>query len=196
VANRHFVAQRSVLVASLLAVVASGAACSSDEPPAILENVPDAVRAADDGGDPRSPSYWVTWSTCAEDNRAETAAANGGREAGWLLLDDLLWLPGAALGEVPVETCEQGVAVLEPSEDAPIADRLASQVLAAQLNLAAGSTSCQAAEETVAVAQAVLASVEYEGPGQTADDVDEETLQGMADLSELLALYNSGQLCR
>ena len=57
---------------------------------------------------PRTAGYWLVWNACAEDNQADVARANGGREAGWLILDDLLAHPGILLGELAVETCERG----------------------------------------------------------------------------------------
>jgi hypothetical protein len=64
--------------------------------------------ASDGGGEPRSAGHWLLWNSCAPGNRAATAAANGGRAAGWIILDDLLVDPGVLVGGYAVETCEQG----------------------------------------------------------------------------------------
>ncbi|MDF1597979.1 MAG: hypothetical protein P1T08_18035 [Acidimicrobiia bacterium] len=64
--------------------------------PVIISELPPVARASDDGGEPRSAAYWALWNTCAPDNRSELAAANGGREAGWVLVDDLLADPDHA----------------------------------------------------------------------------------------------------
>lgn len=40
----------------------------------------------------------MVWNSCAEGNKADVAAANGGRAAGWIILDDLLADPGIQLG--------------------------------------------------------------------------------------------------
>ncbi|NPV07338.1 MAG: hypothetical protein HPY83_05155 [Anaerolineae bacterium] len=61
--------------------------------------IPDAARASDGGGGPRPAAYWAQRNMCAPDNRADVARANGGREAGWVLVDDLLADPGNQPGD-------------------------------------------------------------------------------------------------
>ena len=50
------------------------------------------------GGEPRTIGYWKNWNTCTGGNQANTAAANGGPDAGWYILDDLLNDPGFTIG--------------------------------------------------------------------------------------------------
>jgi hypothetical protein len=50
------------------------------------------------GGDPRTIGYWKNWSTCTGGGQVKVAAANGGPDAGWFLVDDLLLSPGYHLG--------------------------------------------------------------------------------------------------
>ena len=50
------------------------------------------------GGDPRTIGYWKNWNTCTSGNQAQTAAANGGPDAGWYILNNLLNFPGYHLG--------------------------------------------------------------------------------------------------
>ncbi len=75
----------------------------------------DSIYASQGGGEPRSSGYWLLWNSCAPDNRSETAAANGGRAAGWYLVDDILADPGLMLGEHPLATCEAALTILEGS---------------------------------------------------------------------------------
>jgi hypothetical protein len=165
-------------------------------PSAVIDDVPAGARVATGVGEPRSSGYWVIWSSCGENNRAETAAANGGREAGWILLDDLLAIPGVTLGDHAVATCEEGVVILEASSDADSAQGLARQLLAAELNLNSGSETCEAAEEIIVVAHAVLSSFGYAGTGHAPLPADDEAGGTLPRLIDLLAGYNSGELCR
>ena len=169
---------------------------SATEISPMIDGIPDDARVAVGAGEPRSSGYWVIWSSCGENSRAETAAANGGREAGWILLDDLLIFPGITLGDHAVATCDEGVVILETSSDADPAQGLARQLLAAELNLNVGSETCPAAEETVAVAHAVLSSFGYAGTGHAPLPADVEAGGTLPPLIDLLAAYNSGDLCR
>jgi len=58
--------------------------------------LPEAGRRT--GRPARTPAYWAVWNTCAPNNRAAEAAANGGRAAGWVLVDDILADPGCRSG--------------------------------------------------------------------------------------------------
>jgi hypothetical protein len=161
--------------------------------------VPDEARAATRLGDPRTPGYWALWNTCAPDNRADVAEANGGREAGWILMDDLLADPGIQLGDHRVADCEEGLALLEgrtaagAEVDDPIYD-LAALLLTAELNLNAGAESCPIAEEAVVGAHLILASANFEGV--SASPLDAEAGGALSRLTELLEAYNRGDLCR
>jgi hypothetical protein len=63
-----------------------------------LSDVPDEARDATRQGDPRTVGYEAVWNACAPDSRAEFVAANGGREAGWIIRDDLLTNPASTRG--------------------------------------------------------------------------------------------------
>jgi hypothetical protein len=162
----------------------------------------DPFFASDSSGEPRSAGYWLLWNACAPDNKADVAAANGGREAGWIILDDLLADPGILVGPLAVDTCEQGVSLLRaqdatdqetPDDDAYA---LAAQLLAAQLNLAAGAESCTAVEETVQAGHILLLSLAFDGTGTylgpegAADDREVALF-----LTDQLRAYNAGSLC-
>jgi hypothetical protein len=187
-----------VVAATLFAV-----ACSSPPPPAVpptaLPTV-DPVYRSDGGGEPRSATYWALWNACAEENRADVARANGGRAAGWILMDDLLEDPGIQLGDHPVTTCQEGLALLRGRTTAgketgdPIYG-LAAALLAAELNLNAGAETCPIAEEAVLGGHLVLARVGFDGRGETAA-TSGEIADAVPRLVELLVAYNSGALCR
>lgn len=198
--------QRRPSVALFLTACLTLAACSSGERPSesgsaasdsvapLLDAVPPEARVAVGAGGPRSSAYWVRWSTCGEGSRAETAAANGGRAAGWFLVDDLLSDPGIALGNHPVPTCEEGVAILErPASD--LVGGLARQLFTAQLNLNAGSEACPAAEELVIAGNTLLSLLEYDGSAIDPDSLDAKIAESVARVTTLLTIYNSGVLC-
>jgi hypothetical protein len=152
-------------------------------------------------GQPRTAGYWALWNTCAPENRAAVAAANGGRAAGWILVDDLLADPGIQLGNYAVPACQEALALLggrtaagEESGD-PVYG-LAAVLLAAELNLRAGSEICPIADEAALGGHLVLASVDFDGTGEYADVLSDETANAIPRLVELLEGYNRGELCR
>jgi hypothetical protein len=138
------------------------------------------------------------WNTCAPDNRAETAKANGGREAGWFLVDDILADPGLQLGDHRLASCEEALSVLAGAAGAgdeanPSLANLAAQLLAAELNLNAGAETCPIIEEAVIGGHLVLSEVGYAGGGM--DEILADIASALSRLEPLLAGYNSGQLC-
>ncbi len=198
--------QRRPSLALFLAACLTLAACSTGERPSesgsagsdsvsrLLDAVPPEARVAEGAGGPRSSAYWVQWSTCGEGSRAEMAAANGGRAAGWILLDDLLADPGIALGDYSVPSCEEGVAILEPPAGDPVGG-LARQLFTADLNLNAGSETCPAAEELMIAGNTLLSLLEYDGSAIDPDSLEAEIAQTVSRVTALLAIYNSGVLC-
>lgn len=163
----------------------------------------DPYFASDGGGEPRSAAYWKLWSSCTESNQAAVATANGGRAAGWIILDDLLADPGMRVGRSAVETCEQGVRVLDRMDAAgnvkgdDAAYGLAVQLLTGQLNLAVGAEFCPAVQDAVQAGQLLLLSAGFDGAGDSlgpASAPDDRELARF--LAEQLAAYNAGQLCQ
>lgn len=188
----------SVLLLSLLV------GCSTPAPVSTALPTVDLYYASNGGGDPRTPGYWSLWNTCAPDNRAEIARANGGRAAGWFLVDDLLADPGISLGSLPVETCPQALNLLQglnlagektPGDDAYL---LVQQLLAAELNLNVGSEACVAVETALLEAQSLLERVQFDGFGaflgfrSAFEDQRAQARQLIQDLTS----YNQGALCR
>lgn len=154
------------------------------------------------GGEPRTAGYWLLWNSCAEGNKAEVARANGGREAGWILLDDLLADPGILLGNLAVETCEQGLRLLQVQDleggdrSGEVVFELAAQLFVAQLNLAAGAEYCPAIDEVIRAGRLLLLSLGFDGTGEYLDpggDSDDRDLAQL--LAQQLAEYNVGSLC-
>jgi hypothetical protein len=150
------------------------------------------------GGEPRTIGYWKAWSSCTNGRQVETAAKNGGSDAGFWLLDDVLPL---TVGDYEVTRCEDGVSLLEKRDvnsgkkranDAAYA--LASQLLAAKANFAAGAETCLAATEAVVAGDALLASIGFDGSGQYLRPKDSEYVQAR-ELADTLDQYNNGYLC-
>jgi hypothetical protein len=164
-----------------------------------LPNIPEEARASSSGGDPRPLAYWAVWNSCAPDNRADLAAANGGREAGWVLVDDLLEDPGIALGDRLLTSCDESLALLEGRKASgeetgdPIYN-LAAELLAAELNLNVGAESCPAAEEAVLAAHILLSTSNFDG--LSSSPLDTEAGGALNRITDLLSAYNSGILCR
>lgn len=163
-------------------------------------DLPEEARIATRVGDPRPVAYWALWNTCAPDNRAETAKTNGGRAAGWFLMDDLITEPGIQLGDYPIITCEAGLSVLKGSnasgnEASTGILNLAAALLAADLNLNVGTESCPIAEEAVIGGHLVLSEVGFDG-SDINSVVSSEVANAVPRLLELLKGYNRGELCR
>lgn len=164
----------------------------------------DSYFLSDGGGEPRSAGYWLLWNTCAAENQAAMAKANGGRAAGWILVDDLLADPGMFIAGTPVASCAQAVSLLqgnslagEPRTDDP-GFSLATQLLTAQLNLEASAESCLGVVDAVLGAQALLGKLGFDGeqvllgPGNPAESQRAEVALYLTALQQ----YNVGELCR
>jgi hypothetical protein len=151
------------------------------------------------GGDPRTPGYWKNWNTCTGGNQSQTAASNGGAAEGWFLLDDLL---PTTVGSLVIEDCEDGVNILDRRELAgqnkkkasDAAYNLASHLLAAKLNLAAGAETCPAVVTAVADADALLTDIGFDGTGNFLRPKDAEYAYAL-ELAAILDAYNNGELC-
>ena len=153
------------------------------------------------GGEPRTIGFWKNWNSCTGGNQPATAAANGGAAAGWFILDDLLNNPGYTIGALQLDgaDCEDAVNILDKrsiddgkKRASDGAYNLASQLLAAQLNLSAGAETCQEVVDAVNAAQTLLAGIGFDGTGnylkgKQAGDANE--------LAAILDAYNNGLLC-
>lgn len=160
----------------------------------------------DKPGEPRTPGYWKVWNTCTGGNQAEVAAKNGGPEAGFWLLDDVLELGDITLGNITLTSadndCFVAVKILDDRSQnsdkkmAKFADfKLARNLLAYELNQ--GADACPPTQEVLDAAEAahqLLVEVGYDGiDGKLAqgDDRYQEALE----LATILDVYNNGKLC-
>lgn len=166
---------------------------------AFLATIPAEARRSNGGGDPRPAAYWSLWNSCAPENRAAEAAANGGRAAGWILVDDLLADPGLQLGDHRLSTCDEALALLlgqtaTGQETGDPTYGLAAQLLAAELNLSTGAETCPIAEEVVFGAHLVLANTRFDGARTSL--LNAEATGAVPQLTSLLTSYNLGTLCQ
>jgi hypothetical protein len=155
------------------------------------------------GGEPRTIGFWKNWNTCTGGNQHLTAASNGGPDAGWYILDDLLNDPGYTIGILQLggEDCEDAVNILDKREISGKnkkrandgAYNLAAQLLAAQLNLSAGAETCQAVVDAVNSGQNLLAGISFDGTGNYLRRGDDYELANT--LAYTLDEYNNGNLC-
>jgi hypothetical protein len=198
----------------LLAILTVIVACGGDDDDSTLvvptldltaadldaTSVPDIAYESDGGTLPRTYAYWAEWNSCAPDNRAAEAAANGGREAGWFLVDDFLADPGIQLGDHLLVSCEESLGLLfaaDPAHPDPVpVPALAGQLLTAELNLATDAETCPIAEEAVLGSHIVLADLGFNGSSATNLNASDEITDAVPELTDLLIDYNSGQLCR
>ena len=156
------------------------------------------------GGDPRTIGYWKNWNTCTGGNQYVTADLNGGPDAGWYILDDLLNDPGYTIGLLHLSSadCENAVLILDKRDlggrkrASDPAYNMAAQLLAAELNLSAGAETCQGVVNAVNDGQALLVDIEFDGTGGYLKGKKYQALGAEAnDLAYTLDQYNNGNLC-
>jgi uncharacterized repeat protein (TIGR01451 family) len=154
------------------------------------------------GGEPRTIGFWKNWNRCTGGNQAAVAAANGGPDAGWYILENLL---PQTIGDMTVDTCLKGVRLLgsldlsgrNKANDA--AYNLASQLLAAQLNEDAGAEWCPVAAAAVLDGQALLDQINFAGSGDYLGPKVKGALLAKRNqalqLANTLDQYNNGNIC-
>jgi len=152
-------------------------------------------------GDPRTAGYWLIWNSCAPGSMAETARLNGGREKGWIILDDLLADPGIVLGDYRVDNCASALELLNGRmlDGTQVKDpvyTLAAALLTAELNRRAGAENCQAIEAAAAASHVILAGAGFNGMGEYSPALPPEEVEAIPVLTESLAQYNLGNLCK
>jgi hypothetical protein len=157
------------------------------------------------GGEPRTIGYWKNWNTCTGGRQYLTAAANGGPDAGWYILDDLLNDPGYTIGvlQLSADDCEAAVLILDKSDissgkkmASDAAYNMAAQLLAAELNLSAGAETCGAVVDAVNAGQTLLAYIGFDGTGSyLRPKKNSTTYQDANALAYTLDQYNNGFLC-
>jgi hypothetical protein len=149
------------------------------------------------GGEPRTIGYWKNWNKCTTGNQAATAAKNGGAAAGVFIVEDLL---PQTIGKLTITTCAQAVKVLSKQDQSgksmanDAAYELAAQLLAARFNLAAGAETCQAVQDAVVQAQALLYGIGWNGTGSYLTKSSANRTSALA-LAATLDNYNNGNVC-
>jgi len=189
----------TMLTAACTASQADSGPVEASTPPATI----DPLYKSNGGGEPRSLGYWLIWNTCAADNQSETAKINGGWEAGWILMDDLIADPGILIGTLQLETCQQGLNLLQSKNmqnidmKNDVAYTLAAQLFGAQLNLATGSEYCPALDQVIYEAQMLLLELNFDGTGGYLSPPQAGQNREKAEAAlEQLTSYNTGELCR
>lgn len=193
----------SVLLLTLLGSGCSSVPAATVTPTQRPTATVDPYFASLGGGEPRTAGYWLLWNSCAPDNNAETAKANGGREAGWYLVDDFLVDPGIKLGGLMVETCPQAIQLLQNQDGSgndqteKLDFRLASALLATELNLSAKAESCPAVIDAVLGSMQLLNEIGFDGVQTDLMALVEEEQNANATIFLVsLEKYNQGDLCR
>jgi hypothetical protein len=170
------------------------------------------------GGAPRTPGYWKNWNTCTGGNQQYTAAANGGWEQGFWLLDDVLD-PNIGGGiiwddiltdefEFTIDRCEVAVDILDKrrvDEPEVVGDgrkvasdplhNLATHLLAAQLNFGAGACTTQEVLDAALEAEELLDKYNFDGDGHDILKKKDADVQLANDLANYLDRYNNGEFC-
>lgn len=150
------------------------------------------------GGDARTPGYWKNWNLCTGGNQSAVAAKNGGAAGGFFILEDLL---PQLIGDLNVTTCSVGVLVLDKSDlngkkrASDAAYNLATSLLAAKLNLAAGAQTCSAVQTAVVNGQALLDTLNFTGLGSYLPKPSVAGYSNAISLAGTLDAYNNNKLC-
>lgn len=171
------------------------------------------------GGSPRTPGYWMNWSTFGKGNQVATAGRNGGYENGFWLLDDALntGITGGITWDdilsdsflVPLDDIEQAVEILDMrvvTSNGVIdgrklasdpARRLARNLLAAQVNVLVGNCTTPEVMAAIVQGETLLDKLNFDGTKTTAyltnkSGADSDTAKTLA---ALLDLYNNGYFC-
>jgi hypothetical protein len=171
------------------------------------------------GGEPRTIGYWKNWNYCSGGNQPLTAWENGGPAAGFFILEDVLNFPGITIGSFtipgtepntgPPMACQDGAevarllldkrdSVTEKNMARDAAYELASQLIAAKANIAAGAASCDDLDDAILEADALLTTILFDGTDgylSSKDPLADTYRQPALDLAKTLDDYNNGNLC-
>lgn len=144
-------------------------------------------------GDQRTIGYWKHWNSYTLGLPANTCTSS---RTGNTLMDCLLPQP---LGNYVVDTAAKGVAVLSSPSSKYAENQLAAQLLAAELNRAAGASICTSVTNAITQANAMLAEIGYAGPGSTIVGSNWHdstyTRSDFVNTASLLNNYNNGLVC-
>jgi len=172
------------------------------------------------GGDPRTPGYWKNWNKCTTGNQQYTAAANGGYEKGFWLLEDVLdpAIGGGIVWDdiladtrlVNINTCQYAVEILDQrvvTVNSKVSDgkkyasdparTLAMHMLAAQLNFGAGACTTQEVLDKALQAETLLDKLDFDGKklGAYLTKSSSTDYKKAVALAKYLDEYNNGMYC-
>ncbi|MFO8175927.1 MAG: choice-of-anchor Q domain-containing protein [Longimicrobiales bacterium] len=176
------------------------------------------VNNAQPGGAPRSNGYWKNWNGCTNGGQVEEAAANGGWQEGFWLLEDVLdpAVGGGVLWDdiltddftFPIPSCPVAVDILDKrkiGKPDKVADgkkeasdplfNLAAHLLAAQLNFAAGVCTTEDVRDWVLEAETLLDTYDFDGDDHDNLGKKDENAARAIELATLLDSYNTGMIC-
>ncbi|WP_165963523.1 T9SS type A sorting domain-containing protein [Hymenobacter radiodurans] len=157
-------------------------------------------------GTARTPGYWKNWSTCTGGKQVQTALKNGGKAAGFYILDDhlphTLWSnPGSTkCTGFTLTDCAAAVKILS-TQDATgkqkasdAAYNLAKHLMSYQLNIKSGTAPCASAADAAIKAEALLAKYCFNGTKDylKAASADRTTALSYA---KILDAYNNNLAC-
>lgn len=142
------------------------------------------------GGGQRTIGYWKHWNsyTLSCDPTACPQAIRTGNH----LMDEFLPQP---LGGYTVDTAAKGVAVLSNPSSKYAENQLAAQLLAAELNKAAGASICTSVTNAITTANSLLTQVGYAGPPSYIVGSKHPLRAQFVSTASLLNDYNNGLVC-
>jgi hypothetical protein len=132
--------------------------------------------------------YWKHWNTYTLGSGAGAIAAKTGNA----LMNQFL---PQYLGTYGVFTAQQGVNVLTNSSSKYAENGLAAQLLAGELNKAAGAATCPAETNAVAHANSLLTAIHYTGPPSSKIGSSSPQRADFISTAAALNSYNNNQLC-
>jgi hypothetical protein len=135
--------------------------------------------------------YWKHWNSYTLYGNKGAAECRPNK-TGNTLMD--CWLP-QPLGNYQVTTALQGWQVLSQPAGKYAENQLAAQLLAAELNVAAGAGTCTAETNAITHANALLAGIGYNGPPSSKVSSKSPGYADFVSTASTLNAYNNNQLC-
>jgi hypothetical protein len=151
-------------------------------------------------GGQRTIGYWKNWNSCSHDGAFVARAAKTGNTLldaflPIVLVPDPTPLNLLDYNGFTVTTCAQAIDILGTPAGKYAEHQLAAQLLAAMANVAAGA-GCGSINTTIAHAQALLASISWNGSSSTKIvDSKYPTRADFLSTASILDTFNNGLLC-
>jgi hypothetical protein len=136
-------------------------------------------------GTPRTIGYWKNWASCASSSGGQT-----------FVTDQVLAQGPIVFGTLVIDTCQEAVAILNKSSldntkrASDPAYNLAAQLLAAELNIRSGATTCANVTNAIANSLSLLQAVGFNGTTATTMTSAQATQANT--LATFLDNYNNG----